>query len=117
MPDPRGLLAAPAATPTHGSWATAHRADAVVLVRGGSRIGTTGLGCRRAPEAMDPRSAALVRDGDLIRVDIAARRADPLVARCELEARRDSRAPILPRSARGVPNSTAPVRTVGPVAV
>jgi dihydroxy-acid dehydratase len=85
------------------------------LVRGGSRTGTTGLGCRRAPEALDSRSAALVRDGDLIRVDIAARRADPLVARCELEARRDSRAPILPRSSRGFPNSPGTARIVGAV--
>src|SRR5688500_7653018 len=117
MPDPRGLLAAPAESPAPAARAADRRPDAVVLVRGWSRIGSSGFCWRRAPEAMDPRSAALARDGDLIRVDIAARQSDPLVARCELEARRDSRAPILPRSARDVPHLTAPVPIVGPVAV
>jgi dihydroxy-acid dehydratase len=43
-----------------------------------------------------------VRDGDLIRVDIAARSIDLLVEKAELEARRTDWAPLPPRYTRGV---------------
>lgn len=43
-----------------------------------------------------------MRDGDLIRVDIAARTIDLLVDDAELEARRVGWAPLPPRYTRGV---------------
>ena len=45
---------------------------------------------------------ALVHDGDLIRVDIAAQTLDLLVDPAELEARRANWAPLPPRYTRGV---------------
>jgi dihydroxy-acid dehydratase len=43
-----------------------------------------------------------VRDGDLIRVDIAARSIEVLVDAAELEARAEGWAPLPPRYTRGV---------------
>ena len=54
------------------------------------------------PEAVDAGPVAFVRDGDRIRVDIAARSLDLLVDPAELEARRDGWAPLPPRYTRGV---------------
>ena len=51
---------------------------------------------------MDEGPIAFLRDGDLIRVDIAARSIDLLVDPAELEARRDGWAPLPPRYTRGV---------------
>jgi dihydroxy-acid dehydratase len=77
--------------------------DVLLLTDGRFSGGTTGL-CigHLAPEAVDGGPVALVRDGDLIRVDIAARSIDLLVDDAELEARRVGWAPLPPRYTRGV---------------
>jgi dihydroxy-acid dehydratase len=65
--------------------------------------GTTGLCIGHiAPEATDGGPVALVRDGDLIRVDVVAQTLDLLVDPAELEARRATWAPLPPRYTRGV---------------
>ncbi|KQR46563.1 dihydroxy-acid dehydratase [Frigoribacterium sp. PvP120] len=77
--------------------------DVLLLTDGRFSGGTTGL-CigHMAPEAVDAGPIAFVRDGDLIRVDIAARSIDLLVDPAELESRRDGWAPLPPRYTRGV---------------
>ncbi|HEU4755857.1 MAG TPA: dihydroxy-acid dehydratase, partial [Agromyces sp.] len=77
--------------------------DVLLLTDGRFSGGTTGL-CigHLAPEAVDEGPIALVRDGDLIRVDIAARSIDLLVDEAELAARREGWAPLPPRYTRGV---------------
>jgi dihydroxy-acid dehydratase len=60
--------------------------------------GTTGLCIGHiAPEATEGGPISLVRDGDLIRVDIAARSLELLVDAQELEARMKTWAPLPPR--------------------
>ncbi|MBL5974241.1 MAG: dihydroxy-acid dehydratase [Candidatus Leucobacter sulfamidivorax] len=77
--------------------------DVLLLTDGRFSGGTTGLCIGHiAPEATDGGPIALVRDGDLIRVDIAARTLDLLVDPAELEARRADWAPLPPRYTRGV---------------
>ena len=77
--------------------------DVLLLTDGRFSGGTTGLCIGHiAPEAVDGGPVALVRDGDLIRVDIAARTLDLLVDVSELEARRIGWAPLPPRYTRGV---------------
>ena len=77
--------------------------DVLLLTDGRFSGGTTGLCIGHiAPEAVDGGPIALVRDGDLIRVDIAARTLDLLVEESELEARRIGWAPLPPRYTRGV---------------
>jgi len=77
--------------------------DVLLLTDGRFSGGTTGLCIGHiAPEAVDAGPIAFVRDGDLIRVDIAARSLDILVDASELEARRDGWAPLPPRYTRGV---------------
>ncbi|RZT65876.1 dihydroxyacid dehydratase [Leucobacter luti] len=77
--------------------------DVLLLTDGRFSGGTTGLCIGHiAPEATDGGPVALVRDGDLIRVDIAARTLDLLVEPAELEARRENWAPLPPRYTRGV---------------
>ena len=77
--------------------------DVLLLTDGRFSGGTTGLCIGHiAPEATDGGPVALVRDGDLIRVDIAARTLDLLVEPAELEARRAEWAPLPPRYTRGV---------------
>jgi dihydroxy-acid dehydratase len=77
--------------------------DVLLLTDGRFSGGTTGLCIGHiAPEAVDGGPVALVRDGDLIRVDIAARTIDLLVDDAELEARRVGWAPLPPRYTRGV---------------
>jgi dihydroxy-acid dehydratase len=77
--------------------------DVLLLTDGRFSGGTTGLCIGHiAPEATDGGPVALVRDGDLIRVDIAAQTLDLLVDPAELEARRESWAPLPPRYTRGV---------------
>ncbi len=77
--------------------------DVLLLTDGRFSGGTTGLCIGHiAPEAVDAGPIALVRDGDLIRVDIAARSLDLLVEPAELEARRNGWAPLPPRYTRGV---------------
>ncbi|WP_157155419.1 MULTISPECIES: dihydroxy-acid dehydratase [unclassified Diaminobutyricimonas] len=77
--------------------------DVLLLTDGRFSGGTTGLCIGHiAPEAVDAGPIAFVRDGDLIRVDIAARTLDLLVDAAELEARREGWAPLPPRYTRGV---------------
>ncbi|MCS5734961.1 dihydroxy-acid dehydratase [Herbiconiux daphne] len=77
--------------------------DVLLLTDGRFSGGTTGLCIGHiAPEAVDAGPIAFVRDGDLIRVDIAARSIDLLVEPAELAARRDGWAPLPPRYTRGV---------------
>jgi len=78
-------------------------ADVLLLTDGRFSGGTTGLCIGHiAPEAVDAGPIAFVRDGDLIRVDIAARTLDLLVDPAELDARRDGWAPLPARYTRGV---------------
>jgi len=77
--------------------------DVLLLTDGRFSGGTTGLCIGHiAPEATDGGPIALVRDGDLIRVDIAARSLELLVEPEELEARKADWAPLPPRYTRGV---------------
>jgi dihydroxy-acid dehydratase len=77
--------------------------DVLLLTDGRFSGGTTGLCIGHiAPEAADGGPIALVRDGDLIRVDIAARSLELLVDAQELEERRKVWVPLPPRYTRGV---------------
>jgi dihydroxy-acid dehydratase len=77
--------------------------DVLLLTDGRFSGGTTGLCIGHiAPEAVDAGPIAFVRDGDLIRVDIAARSIDLLVDEAELASRRDGWEPLPPRYTRGV---------------
>ena len=77
--------------------------DVLLLTDGRFSGGTTGLCIGHiAPEAADGGPIALVRDGDLIRVDIAARSLELLVDAQELETRRNAWTPLPPRYTRGV---------------
>ena len=77
--------------------------DVLLLTDGRFSGGTTGLCIGHiAPEAVDAGPIALVRDGDLIRVDIAARALDLLVDDAELASRRQGWEPLPPRYTRGV---------------
>jgi dihydroxy-acid dehydratase len=77
--------------------------DVLLLTDGRFSGGTTGL-CigHLAPEAVDAGPIAFVRDGDLIRVDIAARSLELLVEESELSSRREGWEPLPPRYTRGV---------------
>ncbi|KHK97416.1 dihydroxy-acid dehydratase [Microbacterium mangrovi] len=77
--------------------------DVLLLTDGRFSGGTTGLCIGHiAPEAVDSGPIAFVRDGDLIRVDIAARTLDLLVDEAELSSRREGWEPLPPRYTRGV---------------
>ncbi|MFE1663681.1 dihydroxy-acid dehydratase [Microbacterium sp. P02] len=77
--------------------------DVLLLTDGRFSGGTTGLCIGHiAPEAVDAGPIAFVRDGDLIRVDIAARTLDLLVDEAELNSRREGWEPLPPRYTRGV---------------
>src|SRR5690606_18451890 len=77
--------------------------DVLLLIDGRFSGGTTGLCIGHiTPEAVDAGPIAFVRDGDLIRVDIAARSLDLLVEPSELAARREGWEPLPPRYTRGV---------------
>ena len=77
--------------------------DVLLLTDGRFSGGTTGLCIGHvAPEAVDGGPISLVSDGDLIRVDIAARTLDLLVDANELESRRQGWEPLPPRYTRGV---------------
>ena len=77
--------------------------DVLLLTDGRFSGGTTGLCIGHiAPEAADGGPIALVRDGDLIRVDIQARSLELLVDAQELETRRKAWIPLPPRYTRGV---------------
>ena len=77
--------------------------DVLLLTDGRFSGGTTGLCIGHiAPEASDGGPIAVVQDGDLIRVDIAAQSLELLVDPDELEARRNNWAPLPPRYTKGV---------------
>ncbi len=77
--------------------------DVLLLTDGRFSGGTTGLCIGHiAPEATDGGPIALVRDGDLIRVDIKARSLDLLVDDEELARRKTDWQPLPPRYTRGV---------------
>ena len=77
--------------------------DVLLLTDGRFSGGTTGLCIGHiAPEAVDGGPIAFVRDGDRIRVDIAARSIELLVDEAELAKRREGWAPLPPRYTRGV---------------
>ncbi|MEF3323315.1 dihydroxy-acid dehydratase [Gulosibacter sp. GYB002] len=77
--------------------------DVLLLTDGRFSGGTTGLCIGHvAPEASDGGPIAFVRDGDLIRVNIAARTIDLLVDEAELATRREGWEPLPPRYTRGV---------------
>jgi dihydroxy-acid dehydratase len=77
--------------------------DVLLLTDGRFSGGTTGLCIGHiAPEATNGGPIALVRDGDLIRVNIAARSLELLVEPEELVARKQDWQPLPPRYTRGV---------------
>ena len=77
--------------------------DVLLLTDGRFSGGTTGLCIGHiAPEATDGGPIALVRDSDLIRVNIAARTLELLVEPEELAARKTQWVPLEPRYTRGV---------------
>jgi dihydroxy-acid dehydratase len=77
--------------------------DVLLLTDGRFSGGTTGLCIGHvAPEAADGGPIAFVRDGDPIRLDLAARTLDVLVDDAELTRRADGWAPPPPRYTRGV---------------
>src|SRR5690606_8043256 len=77
--------------------------DVLLLTDGRFSGGTTGLCVGHvAPEAVDAGPIAFVRDGDQIRLDVAAGTLDVLVDEQELARRREGWAPLPPRYTRGV---------------
>ena len=77
--------------------------DVLLLTDGRFSGGTTGLCIGHiAPEAVDAGPVAFLRDGDRIRVDLAARSLDLLVDAEELARRRDGWAPLRPQYEGGV---------------
>jgi dihydroxy-acid dehydratase len=77
--------------------------DVLLLTDGRFSGGTTGLCVGHvAPEAADGGPIALVRDGDRIRLDVAARRLDLLVDDAELDRRRTAWTAPPPRYPTGV---------------
>ncbi len=77
--------------------------DVLLLTDGRFSGGTTGLCIGHiAPEAVDGGPVAFLRDGDVIRVDIAAKTLDLLIDPAELESRRHGWAPLTHQYKRGV---------------
>ncbi|WP_431969910.1 dihydroxy-acid dehydratase [Nocardia sp. bgisy134] len=77
--------------------------DVLLLTDGRFSGGTTGLCVGHvAPEAVDGGPIAFVRDGDRIRLDVAAGTLDVQVDDSELARRRDGWKPLPPRYTRGV---------------
>jgi dihydroxy-acid dehydratase len=77
--------------------------DVLLLTDGRFSGGTTGLCIGHiVPEATEGGPISLVRDGDTIRVDIAARSLELLVDAAELETRKKSWVPLPPRYTKGV---------------
>jgi len=77
--------------------------DVLLLTDGRFSGGTTGLCIGHiAPEATEGGPIALVRDGDLIRVNIASRSLELLVEPEELAARKQTWQSLPPRYTRGV---------------
>src|SRR4051794_22683084 len=77
--------------------------DVLLLTDGRFSGGTTGLCVGHvAPEAVDGGPVAFVRDGDLIRLDVAAKTLDLLVGDDELASRRTAWEPLPPVYTAGV---------------
>ncbi|MDQ1308062.1 MAG: dihydroxy-acid dehydratase [Actinomycetota bacterium] len=77
--------------------------DVMLLTDGRFSGGTTGLCVGHvAPEAVDGGPIALVADGDLISIDLAARTLELHVDEDELSRRRAAWTPLPPRYTRGV---------------
>ncbi|MDN6178905.1 MAG: dihydroxy-acid dehydratase, partial [Micrococcaceae bacterium] len=77
--------------------------DVLLLTDGRFSGGTTGLCIGHvAPEAVDAGPIAFVKDGDRIRVDIAARSFDLLVDEAELASRREGWEPLPAKFTTGV---------------
>jgi dihydroxy-acid dehydratase len=77
--------------------------DVLLLTDGRFSGGTTGLCVGHvAPEAVDGGLIGLVRDGDVVRLDMTARTLDLLVDADELERRRKDWEPLPPTYTRGV---------------
>jgi dihydroxy-acid dehydratase len=77
--------------------------DVLLLTDGRFSGGTTGLCIGHvAPEATEGGPIAFIRDGDRIRLDLAARTLDLVVDEAELAARREGWAPLAPRYTTGV---------------
>src|SRR4051794_30178111 len=77
--------------------------DVLLLTDGRFSGGTTGLCIGHiAPEAVDGGPIALIRDGDRIRLDLAARTLDLVVDETELAARKEGWEPLPPRYTTGV---------------
>ena len=77
--------------------------DVLLITDGRFSGGTTGLCVGHvAPEAVDGGPIGLVRDGDLVRIDLTARSLDLLVDEAERDARRATFAPLPTRYTRGV---------------
>ncbi|MDR9362514.1 MAG: dihydroxy-acid dehydratase [Microbacteriaceae bacterium] len=77
--------------------------DVLLLTDGRFSGGTTGLSIGHiAPEAVDGGPVAFVRDGDIIRVDIAKRSIELLVDEDELAARKKDWEPLPLRYTKGV---------------
>ena len=77
--------------------------DVLLLTDGRFSGGTTGLCVGHvAPEAADGGPIALIRDGDVISIDLEARTLDLEVDQSELDRRRAGWEPLPPRYTRGV---------------
>ena len=77
--------------------------DVLLITDGRFSGGTTGLCVGHvAPEAVDGGPIGLIHEGDLVRIDIPARRLDLLVDEDELTRRRATFTPLPPRYERGV---------------
>jgi dihydroxy-acid dehydratase len=89
--------------------------DVLLLTDGRFSGGTTGLCVGHvAPEAVDAGPVAFVRDGDPVRLDVAAKTLDLLVDEPEIERRRQGWSPTMPRERGGVLSKY--VRLVGSAA-
>jgi dihydroxy-acid dehydratase len=75
----------------------------LLLTDGRFSGGSTGLCVGHiAPEAADGGPIALIKDGDLVRIDIPSRTLELLVDGAELAKRRENASPLPPRYTRGV---------------
>ncbi len=75
----------------------------LLLTDGRFSGGSTGLCVGHiAPEAADGGPIALIKDGDLVRIDIPSRTLELLVDGSELAKRRENFSPLPPRYTRGV---------------
>ena len=77
--------------------------DVLLLTDGRFSGGTTGLCVGHvAPEAVDAGPIAFLRDGDRIRLDVAARTLDVLTDAAEFQSRQEGFTPPPPRYTTGV---------------